>query len=203
MIKNFIFDWSGTLHDNFHCFCEAVDMMFDKLGGERISTDEKRNIDTMYMDFWNRHFPSLTKEEQDKLFKEAIHKTSKSKLYDGVKETLEKLANHKINLFVLSSDIHSRLLPEANVGGINNLFIDIVTNVYHKDEALKALVNKHKLNPEETAYVADVAGDIHAGKKAGVKTIAITWGFHTEENLKTANPDHIVHKIESIEHLAR
>ena len=41
-------------------------------------------------------------------------------------------------------------------------------------------------------YIGDTSGDIKEGQKAGVTTVAVTWGFHEKENLEKENPDHIV-----------
>ena len=129
------------------------------------------------------------------MYKEAIDQVNNAKLYDGVKEMLEKLHEKGINLFVMSSDTHSTLLPEAESGKIHDLFVEIVANIHHKDEALTELVKKHSLNPLETLYVGDTTGDINSGKEAGIKTAAVTWGFHPEEKLIGANPNFIFNSI--------
>lgn len=52
--------------------------------------------------------------------------------------------------------------------------------------AEKGLSKVNKLKGMKV-YVCDTKGDVLEGKKAGVKTIAVTWGYHSETKLKQAN----------------
>ena len=45
----------------------------------------------------------------------------------------------------------------------------------------------------ETLYIGDSLVDAETAQAAGVKLILCTWGFCTEEQLMTANPDYMVH----------
>jgi phosphoglycolate phosphatase len=44
----------------------------------------------------------------------------------------------------------------------------------------------------ETFYIGDTAGDVREARNAGVRSVAVTWGWHSEERLRTAGPDYIV-----------
>ncbi len=44
-----------------------------------------------------------------------------------------------------------------------------------------------------TAFVGDATHDVHAGKAAGVTTIAVTWGTASEAALVETSPTHLVH----------
>lgn len=41
-------------------------------------------------------------------------------------------------------------------------------------------------------YVGDTCGDILEGREAGVRTIAVAWGWHDAARLRGARPDHLV-----------
>jgi phosphoglycolate phosphatase-like HAD superfamily hydrolase len=92
MNKAFVFDWSGTLNDNFHNFCQVCDLIFKDFGKESISQEEIRMTFTLpYMKFWNTHLPHLSKEKQDELYKKYIHQVSESQTYEGVVKTIKFL----------------------------------------------------------------------------------------------------------------
>jgi len=40
--------------------------------------------------------------------------------------------------------------------------------------------------------VGDTVGDVLEGRQAGIRTMAVTWGWHSEERLAQAEPDLIV-----------
>lgn len=46
--------------------------------------------------------------------------------------------------------------------------------------------------PERAVLVGDATHDVHAGRAAGVRTIAVTWGAGVPEQLRAAEPDHVV-----------
>ena len=105
MIKNFIFDWSGTLIDNFHSFSQVYNLIREELNGPKISDEEIReNFTIPYMKFWNRYYPDMTLEEQNTLFTKYTHQVEEAKTYPGVLETMLNLKNQGHQLFVLSGD---------------------------------------------------------------------------------------------------
>ena len=50
-----------------------------------------------------------------------------------------------------------------------------------------------KSDGSETLYIGDSLVDAETAQAAGVKLVLCTWGFCTEEQLATANPDYMVH----------
>ena len=50
-----------------------------------------------------------------------------------------------------------------------------------------------KSDGSETLYIGDSLVDAKTAQAAGVKLVLCTWGFCTEEQLMTANPDYMVH----------
>mgnify|MGYP002710818936 CR=1 FL=1 len=59
--------------------------------------------------------------------------------------------------------------------------------VWHILEVLGAEVS-------ECLYVGDSEVDIETGKNAGLKTISVTWGFRSEQELREADPEHMIAK---------
>ncbi len=200
----YIFDWSGTLSDNFHCFCRVCELMFAELGAEMISEDEIRmTFTTPYMKFWNLYFPKLSKKRQCELYEKFIHQAGNPELYRGVRLAISSLHKSGHKLYIVSSDPLSKLHPEIEKSGLSGMLDGIVGNVHHKKQALKLLVKKHKLNPAKTFYIGDTSGDIEAGKFAGVKTIGISWGFQHPLILAQSEPDFLISTIAGIKKIAK
>lgn len=199
MIKNIIFDWSGTLSDDFTPVCKAIALVFKVLGHEPISQDEcRREFVLPYMLFWHKYFPDLTKEKQDALYLEAIHQVEEPTIYPGVVSVLEELRSCSISMIVISSHPHDKLITEAAYYGLQPFFQEINGSIHDKTVAIQDILQRNNFSSQETAYVGDMTHDIDAGKKAGVMTVALGWGYQPEEKLKQANPDHY---ISSITHL--
>ena len=203
-IKNIIFDWSGTLSDDFTPVYQASMLVFKKLGREPISKEEYRKEFTLpYMVFWNKYFPKLTKEEGDKLYVEAIHQVDEPILYDGVKTELERLKSLGINMIVISSHPHDKLMKEATNYGVQSLFQEINGSIHDKTETIFDILQRNNFDPNQTMYVGDMTHDIDAGKKAGVVTVALGWGYQSKEVLISSNPDHYISDISNLDQLLK
>jgi phosphoglycolate phosphatase len=194
-----IFDWSGTLSDNFHIFAEICESMFVELGRKPIPIDEIRRTFTLpYMKFWNTYFPKLTKEKQDAIYRKYIHKAGKPKIFPGTRKLIDDLHSKGFEIFIVSSDFRSTLIPEMKASGFIKQISGIKGHVHEKKYALKEIVNKNKLKKKETFYVGDTSGDIEAGKDAGLRTVGVTWGFQQKTVLKKSKPDFIANDVKEL-----
>jgi phosphoglycolate phosphatase-like HAD superfamily hydrolase len=112
-----------------------------------------------------------------------------------VREIIISLKAIGYDIFVLSSDNGSKLMPEVEVSGLKECFTKVVGDVHDKAEILDQLVREFTLTKTDTFYVGDTAGDIEAGKYAGLKTIGISWGFQDEAKLEASHPDFLISDI--------
>ena len=55
---------------------------------------------------------------------------------------------------------------------------------------------------KECLYVGDSEVDVVTGKNAGVKTIAVTWGFRTKEELMIAGAEYMIDKAEKLQEIS-
>lgn len=196
MNKGFIFDWSGTLSDNFPKVHEVCGLMFRELGREPLTKEEMRmNFTVPYMKFWNKYFPDVSKERQDELYKKYIHQGESPKLYGGAPEAVKYLHEAGYKIFVVSSDWLSTLLPEVKNSGLENFFTEVIGGVYDKRDVFLTISKKHILDKSKTFYIGDTDGDIGYGKAANIKTIGISWGFQHRDVLSKANPDFLIDHI--------
>ncbi len=199
MLQNLIFDWSGTLSDDFILVYKAVMQVFKELGLDEISIDEFRREQVFpYLKFYHKYDPSITKEQVEVLFEAAIHEVGDPKLYPGVVETLSALKEKGCRMVVLSTVPQGKLDKEAKEYGVGNFFLELLGSVYDKTEVVHDLMRRHGFNPEETAFVADMEHDMAVARAAGVKAIAITWGYRTAQRLAEEKPYAIISRIEEL-----
>ena len=199
MIKNIIFDWSGTISDDFKPVYEAIMIVMEKMISKNISTEEfRREFELPPVKFWQKYIPNIDLDEEHKLFLDAIHKVDPPTIYPIIKKVLEDLKSKGLNLFVISSHPHEKLMVEAVSYGITDLFSEIRGGIYDKVKSLEDITTENKLTKQETVYIGDMIYDIEAGKKVGVKTIAVTYGYQDKDKLSKMNPDHIISSPEEL-----
>ena len=127
------------------------------------------------------------------------HLIENSKEYPHVKETLENLTT--VKKAVISNkreDLSKRLLEELGLSEYFDLIIGSDTAGERKPSAVPVLyvINKLGVSIEESIIVGDSNYDIEAGKKAGVKTVAVTYGYRPRESLTEA--DYIIDDIREL-----
>jgi len=202
MIKNIIFDWSGVIKDSVEDHLFVVNKVFKKFGGREISLSElKENWKQPYMLFYNKYLPEITNEEESIAYKEAVMECPQARPYPGIADWIKSLKNKGARMVVISSDLPETLLPEIDNFGLENIFLDVATDVYDKTAVMEKLMIKHNFNKSETIVVGDSNHEVEAGKKLGIKTIASTWGFTTEDRLAEAQPDFLVHNLDELKNI--
>jgi phosphoglycolate phosphatase len=110
-----------------------------------------------------------------------------------LKETIEKLKDNYTLVIVSSTNTSSivKILERNNVlAGFEDILGADIS--YNKVEKINAILKKYNKGSEDVVFITDTSGDIKEGMKCGVKSIAVTWGFHDRETLKRANPVAII-----------
>jgi dTMP kinase len=204
IIKNVIFDWSGVIKDAVQDHVWVVNRMFKNLGDKEINLEEiRQNWEQPYMKFWNKYYPEMTLEEEQKIYYEAILSKDcpPAKIYPGIIELIKKLKTRGVAMAVLSSDPPETLLEEVKKFGLENIFCEVINKIHDKADGINGLMERNNFKKEETVFIGDTNHEIEVGKRADIKTIAVTWGLYPEDRLKALNPDFLVHNIKELEEI--
>ena len=196
-MKNIIFDWSGVVRDTVTNQMWIVNHIFKKYGVGEISTEEFRENWTQPPAlFYQKYLPEGYDEaERSKLFqklqleKDCPPATS----FPEVVEFIHKCKKKGHFLAVVSSDYPETLLPEVKEYGLENIFNEIVTDADDKLEAVQRIIKENDLDLQNTFFVGDSNHEIDVAKKVGIKSVAVTWGFTSEQKLRSRNPDYVAH----------
>lgn len=201
MSKNIIFDWSGVVKDAVDAQIWKVNKIFEKFGAPQISKEEfQKTFVLPYMDFYTNYLPDLNKEEQDILYKEFSFSDEcpVSYSYPGIADLIKEFKSKGYYLAIVSSDLSQALNDEIKEYDLENVFDDIAHEVHDKSESVFNLVKDKNLDKNETYFIGDSNHEIEVAKKTGIKSIAVTWGFTSEEKLKSINPDFLVHNVKEL-----
>ena len=195
-----IFDVDGTLIDSWAEILVVFRKVFKSYG---FSLSEKQLRMTVGLPLENI-IKELTGEENDEMV-EAIRREFFSlprrliRLYPGVENVL-KLPFKKA---ILTSKGRIGTIRDLAYFGLEHAF-DMVVDadaVRHKKpnpEGIFMIINRFKDCADEVFMVGDTELDVLAAKSAGVKSIAVTWGFRDEQHLKQFNPDFIVDNYDEL-----
>lgn len=201
MISNFIFDWSGTLSDDFDMVYRATaGVVSDLDGGYVLSEGEYReHFELPYMNFYRNFGLNVSKKTVDELFFKHIGKNGiKPKPLPSSRTVLEKLRMQGLKTFLFSA--HPKYLVQEEIAayGFSDLFAGVESGVIDKVATLKGFVRKNGLDPGKTAYIGDLLHDVEAAKAAGVVSIGVFSRYQSQSKLLSAKPDVIVDKLEDL-----
>jgi phosphoglycolate phosphatase len=69
---------------------------------------------------------------------------------------------------------------------------------FSKKEKIAYLLEKYGIPGGQAFYIGDTAGDIGEARAAGVRSVAVSWGWHSRERLAAAHPDFLVDTPEEL-----
>jgi HAD superfamily hydrolase (TIGR01509 family) len=143
-------------------------------------------------------FPGITQERSDELLKtyRAIYPTlehRQTRVYDGVPAMLAALGGLKSTATTKGSETARIVLTKF---GLIEHFDHVQgTDGFpckpEPDIILKSL-DKFGVAPEDCLFIGDAAPDMEAGRRAGVKTCAVTWGYGDRRDMRKHAPDYWV-----------
>jgi len=190
---NLIFDFSGTISDSLEVSIEILNKFLKERKKVPITREEirlhgleylakKANISDLSI------YILLIKSR-----KEISRRIGKLFTFPKMIDVIEKLSRNNI-LGIISSNSKSNIKVFLGKHKMADYFkfISDEKDWFGKDKKIIKILQEYNLKKSETYYIGDEGRDIEAAKKAGVRSIAVTWGFDSKKNLKKSNPDFIV-----------
>ena len=122
---------------------------------------------------------------------------------DGVLQMLKELKRRGVRLAVLSNKPHIQAVKVVHAIYGDGVF-DWVQG--QKDDIPRkpnpagvfCVAEKLGISPDECMYVGDSEVDVKTGMNASMKTIAVTWGFRTKEELIAAGAQYMIDRAEEL-----
>jgi phosphoglycolate phosphatase-like HAD superfamily hydrolase/ADP-ribose pyrophosphatase YjhB (NUDIX family) len=194
MIRNLLFDWSGTIADDLPNVLQAVNGMLRAEGKAPLDRETFRaRFRLPYTEFFDEMMPGTPLERLHQLYLEHFpHVHEGVTLIPHAAEMLREAAAAGTRLVVLSSAPEPHVVAQAIALGVRDHFEVMRCGVIDKRTEIHALLDSLDMRPEETAFIGDMRHDIDAGKAAGVLTIATCTGYETAAQLMTSAPDLLV-----------
>ncbi len=194
MIRNLIFDWSGTLADDLAGVLVATNGVMTHHGRAAFSREEFRAVFRLpYTEFYQEHLPGVPLERVKELYVAHFPEDPAAvPLLPHAREFLQYAAVTGRRIFLLSSAPEEHFEQQSRANGVRDFFEDARCGVVDKREGLKQLLEQHGLNAEETAFVGDMRHDMEAAHAAGVLAVATGTGYDSASVLLEARPDVLV-----------
>ena len=200
MIRNIIFDWSGTLVDDLPAVLKASNFVLQQAGKEPMTLETFRaEFQLPFTTFYDRHTPEVPMPQLEEWF-HAEFKRSQTSVVElpHARAFLEFCRAHQIRTFLLST-VHADHFRVQCQGNRFDAFLDKpYTDVWDKREKIHEILRDNKLKPDETLFIGDMEHDIATAKHGGIHSCAVLTGYNTLAQLRAARPDLIVEHLSEL-----
>jgi pyrophosphatase PpaX len=125
------------------------------------------------------------------------HHDRMTRCYDDVPAVVERLFAEGYRLAIVTSKATAIAHRSLGFVGLDKYFRAVVgyeDTDRHKPnpEPVFEALARLGVGPDEAVFIGDSPHDVHAGRAAGVSTIAALWGAFDRETLAAAEPDHLI-----------
>ena len=204
-IKNILFDCDGVLYQDLEAVFGQVSKKMTEYISKKLNIDliKAKELQTNYFHKYNTSLNGLMIHHDipPREFLDYVHDIDLSFL-EKDKTLRYELENIKLNKFVFTNGSKEHVKNITTHLGIDDQFdgvFDIVDAEYHpKPEAITfdLMVQKFKIDPNETLYIEDIAKNLSIGKERGTIT---AWLINDEYwGKKESEKDYIDYKIENL-----
>ena len=206
-----IFDLDGTLLDTIADLAAATNHALQKNGFPMHDVETLRTfVGNGIGKLLERALPEegRTADNVERLRSDFVpyydgHNADLSQPYPGVAELLSRLQQKGMMLAVASNKYQ-----EATVKLVKQYFpminfVEILgqregINVKPDPTIVFDILKKANVSPEETLYVGDSGVDMRTAVAAGVRSVGVTWGFRSREELIEMGADYLADRAEEI-----
>lgn len=204
--KLIIFDLDGTLLNTFEDLGNSVNYVLKKYGYPLHSMDNYKTfigngIDNLLTRSLPEDFADGEKFQcirKDFVEHYEAHKYDLTRPYEGILNLLRELSEKEIQLAVASNkyDAATKELVARYFGEF-----EFQAVLGHREDKPKKpnptivydILESTGISNEETLYVGDSAVDMKTAYNSDVRSVGVTWGFRSEEELRENYADFIVH----------
>lgn len=197
MIRNVIFDWSGTLVDDLQPVLDATNGILREFGKKEMTREEfRRSFRLPYADFWSEHLPEVALEGLEQMYHRFfVNLQDNVTPLPGAREILEECRSAGRRIFLLSTIRGDHFEVQSRTLGLQEYFDEACVRAFDKRQSIRDLMARHAMKPEETVFLGDMVHDIEAARHGGVLSVALLTGFDPVEKLLAANPDMVARDL--------
>jgi phosphoglycolate phosphatase len=197
VIRNIIFDWSGTLVDDLPAVLKASNYVLTQAGRPEMSLEQFRaEFSLPFTKFYDRHTPHVPMPQLEDWFHSSF-KVAQSSVVElpHARDFLKFCRAKKFRTFLLSTVHADHFKVQCVVTGFDVYLDRPYTDVWDKRKKIHDILAENNLKPEETLFIGDMEHDIETAQHGGVHSCAVLTGYNTLAQLRAAKPDLIVEHL--------
>lgn len=197
-----IFDFDGTIADTLHFLIEIINRLSKEFGFKTIAAHEITELKDKSVGEVIQHLniPLLKVPIIAAKARIELHKEIKSvQPAEGLKDMLQQLKSLGVKMGILTSNSLKNVMEFLKHNELDLFdFVHTTPKIWGKNRSLKTLMQENQLDLLQVIYVGDETRDIIAAQKAGIRSVAVTWGYNSTKALQAHHPDHVIHSPQEL-----
>ena len=193
-MKLLLFDFDGVLVDSLDVYEKTVTDCLRQIG-QPLTRGREEFLEL----FEGNFYESIVQKgiDMDKFTAASVDILSKvdyaaMKPFDAIRPVLRELAkNHP--MVVISSNDTPTIAEALRLYDFEGLFQEILGSDFmlSKKDKILYVIKKYHAASGDIYYIGDTVGDMKEGRQAGIKTVGVTWGWHSKEQMAATRPDYL------------
>lgn len=200
MIRNVIFDWSGTLVDDLPAVWQASNYVLSQAKRPEMSLEQFRaEFCLPFTIFYERHLPHVPMPQLETWFHSRFKQVQDSVCeLPHSREFLQFCRERKLRTFLLSTVHRDHFAVQSAATGLGEYLDRPYLGVWDKRQKIHEILKDNNLEPVETVFIGDMQHDIETARHGGIHSCAVLTGYNTLEQLRAAEPDLIVEHLREL-----
>ena len=197
MIRNIIFDWSGTLVDDLPAVWKATNFVCSQAGIAQLSLERFRaEFCLPFQKFYDRYLPHIPMPQLESWFHSHFKQVQDSVVeLPHAREFLQFCRQQQMRTFLLSAVHPDHFNLQAKVLGFHDFLDRPYLGVWDKRARIHEVLTENGLAPKETLFIGDMQHDIETARHGGIRSCAVLTGYHSVAQLRESEPDLIVEHL--------
>ena len=197
VIRNVIFDWSGTLVDDLPAVWKATNYVLAQSERSEMSLEEFRaEFCLPFTLFYDKYTPHVPLPQLESWFHSEFRQAQDSVCeLPHARDFLEFCRKHNLRTFLLSTVHQDHFAVQETVIGFGKYIDKPYLGVWDKRKKIHDILEENELEPDETLFVGDMEHDIETARHGGIHSCAVLTGYNTLNQLRAAQPDVIVEHL--------
>jgi len=197
MIRNIIFDWSGTLVNDLPAVLATTNHVFRLAGLGEITLETFRaEFCLPFKKFYDRYVPHVPLTQLEEWFRAHFHTVQDNvSVLPHSRSFLELCRNRSINTFILSTVHPDHFNIQARNTGLESYIGKAYTGVWDKTSHIHQIIEENRLHPDETLFIGDMQHDIETAHHGGILSCAVLTGYNSLAQLRESKPHLIVEHL--------
>ena len=197
MIRNVIFDWSGTLVDDLPAVLEATNHVLRQAGLEAMTRERFRaEFKLPFTGFYERYTPHIPLTQLEEWFhgrfREVQHTVEE---LPHAREFLEFCRARGLRTLLLSTMHPDHFAVQSRVNRFHEYLDHPYLGIWDKRAKIHEILSTHGLVPDETVFIGDMEHDVETARHGGIRSVAVLTGYSAGDLLRQAGPDLVVEHL--------